>query len=509
MTKPIHYPLTQYYRAAQIEGTYDTWANNIFLPFKPYDHQITGLQKSLAYDRFGLYDEPACGKSLVAQAWAMHWASYKNKVVFIMPPSLTEQFSRSFRTNYQGFDEMFNTHILKQSPKQRQKLFATWTKYDSWPDVMLMSYEMFRITWRELRNGGGYRVLGCDESHKLKNPESVQHQAMTAFLGPTLDETALLSMTGTPIPNTLEDCYGMVKMLTPEIYRNKSQFERQHVIFQRMKLQARPGQGKGQSFLQVAGFRDRDTLSTNMYLQARRVLKDDVFDLRKPKIVEVEVSLSPAHKKLYTKLVKERILILAEELIDATSASSLRQKCLRLVANPDRFSDTEKQLDNWVTQAVDDKLEQIGEKEKVVLVGHFRETIEMLAKKYDYLNPALMYGGTKGSQQKQIDKFISDDTCRMVIIHPDSGGVGVDGFQHVCRYMIFVEPTSVPGKFVQTTERLVRPGQQHVVTVWILKVLGTVSPKLTTDMFRKSYEAQQVTRDKTTMLSDLLGDLPN
>ena len=229
-------------------------------------------------------------------------------------------------------------------------------------------------------------------------------------------------------------------------------------------------------------------------------------------ISEVLVNITKSHKGLYDKLVKEKMLELEDEIITAQTASSMRMKCLKIATNPLRFVDRTpkgkptRDIKNAVVEMIDEKLDEIGSKEKCVLVCHFRDTVDMLDAHYQRkgYGTALLYGGTNGPIQKQIDAFVNDESCRLAIIHPESGGVGVDGFQQVCKYMIFVEPTSVPGQFIQTVDRLVRPGQRHVVTVWILKIVGTISPKMTRNMVRKAGDTQQVMQDKGSLLSELL-----
>ena len=92
----------------------------------------------------------------------------------------------------------------------------------------------------------------------------------------------------------------------------------------------------------------------------------------------------------------------------------------------------------------------------------------------------------------------------MLIANPRAGGVGLN-LQSVCRYVIFAEPTSVPGEFKQASERVYRSGQTRVVSMWILKALGTISPKLTANMLEKERDIVETMRDKQSMLDELLG----
>ena len=60
----------------------------------------------------------------------------------------------------------------------------------------------------------------------------------------------------------------------------------------------------------------------------------------------------------------------------------------------------------------------------------------------------------------------------------------------------------MPGDFRQCMDRILRSGQENLVNVYILKALGTISPKATVEMLRKAEEAQQVNQDWHTFVQD-------
>ena len=240
------------------------------------------------------------------------------------------------------------------------------------------------------------------------------------------------------------------------------------------------------------------------YSRARRITKDMVFSPKKPHIIEVPVTLDPTHHKLYKRLVTERFLEVKGEIIDATTAQSLRQKALKIVLNPQLFSDHP--IRNEMLAMTDQLIDSVGiEHEKVLIFAHFQDTVKALAKYYAKYNPALVYGGA-GNNNKEKDKFLKDPTCRMMIANAVSGGVGLN-LQSVCGTAIFVEPTSVPGTFKQALERLRvgHPSQKRVVSIYILKAIGTIAPRLTRSMLGKEKDFLAVTRDRQSMLSELLG----
>lgn len=488
--------LQRYFESAGIHETFPSASKIVIKDDKgkyrtPFDHQISGLNKSVANVRYGLFDEPGCGKTMPAQAMGMYYNFLGNQTVVIMPPVLLEQFEESLYQIFDGSERFFSCHILNQPPKKRVDLYADWNN-TGWPDFMLVSYQMF-LKLREDFKEAGYSVLIADESHALKNPSSKVHKAVAQYVGPEgEEEAALLLMTGTPSTNTLLDLYGSIKLLTPRKYASKKSFERQHCIY------IQEG-----DWLKLIGYRNKDLLRINLYSRARRIKKDQVFDLDKPIVQEIPIALHDKHRRLYEKLVRERIVEMEGQIVTALNQQSLRMKCLRMVTTPELFSDSP--IKNSVIETVEELLGSLGicPTEKVILFANFRESVEALERQFKDFNPAVIYGKTTDRNRERL-KFLNDDTCSMLIANSESAGAGLN-LQSVCRYAIFVEPTSVPGIFKQASERIDRPGQKHVVGIYIVKALGTSSPALTANMLGKEQETKYVMRDSTSLMDSLLG----
>ena len=475
----------------------------------PMKHQVSGLNQVLVHDRFGLYDMVGTGKSLIMQAAALYFAGHKNKVVILMPPVLLRQFENALDDTFYGWRDYFSYHVLKEGPAGRTKLFKQW-RAGEWPDMIAMSYQQFAKLPRGKKNKegdtippnpddfiagvlkkAGYTYIIADEAHALKSSSSQQHRAVKHLA----EDGGLLMATGTPTPNTLMDAYGMISLITPDKYASKKTFERLHCIY--------TTSGNGWSTL--LGFQNKAVLSTHLYSSARRVTKEQVLSLDKPQVIEIPINLDPVHYRLYKKLIKERILEIEEgEIITALTQQALRMKSLQIITTPDFF--TNKTIKNEVLAGTAAIMDSIGMYDNKVLVfANFQRSVEMLANSFREggLNPAVVYGGP-GNNALEVEKFLTDDTCRVMVANPESGGAGLN-LQSVCSNVIFVEPTSVPGRFTQAANRVHRPGQTKVVTIYILKALGTVAPNMTKKMLNKEGDTKLVMRDKESMLDELMG----
>lgn len=318
---------------------------------------------------------------------------------------------------------------------------------------------------------------------------------MKKFVGKDNDQSnGLVLMTGSPIENKLTDAYGLISLLTPGRYGSYRSFERIHCLM---------SYGR---FPQIYGYTNQDYCWESLYLKGRRVTKKEAIDLPPRLVSEIQVDLADPHINLYKKLVTERVIELGDAVIDATTASSLYQKVQRMLVCPESFHDGEWRTENTLLSALDELIHSLGGR-KLLLFCWYTESIRKLTERYKHLNPATLYGETTGKEREQMKaKFIEDDSCKLMIMNPRSGGVGVDMLQTVCSHVAFLEMVSTPGLWEQATSRLHRTGQTETVNIYLFIVNKTVSVKLRNNLVTKERDANSVVRDRKTLLADLLGD---
>lgn len=490
----------------------------------PRDYQIGGLHAALRNHWFGLWDDPGCGKTLVSQAWACYWVSEGYKVLVLTLSNLIGQYIDDFLETFPGVDRYLRIERFNHDAPKRRRLEQEWDAAGSWPEVLVMTYEGFsnlfdakcpdaKPTWFFER---GYRVMCADEVHKrLCNVDTTLHRRLRAWrdngadrpLPPPDNETVFLPMTGTPIPRTLTDAYGIVELVNPGRYVGFKHFEREHCQYKTVKLSEPITTRTGRKVTQVkqlVGYRNHDKVNKILYEKGRRVVKDDVLTLEKPNVRRVKVVLSDEHYRLYAKLLRERYLDLGDELILATNQQSLRQQALQLISCPELYlPETEREgFRNAVMEAVLAWLEEADlESQKVILFFNRRASIEQYGKALEQYNPAFMYGDITNKERERL-KILNDDSCRILIANPRSASAGLN-LQHLSHNVLFVEPTGVYGDFKQGLERVLRSGQEHVVDVGIIHALRTVSPKAIKIMLTAEMDIERAVNDRSTLLDDL------
>lgn len=485
--------LQDYFDKAKL-GLPVSFAPFIEMKYEPFATQVSGLNAVLRNERYGLYDDPAAGKTMVSHAAALYWASEGYRTVAVMPPALLDQYYEEFHEIFIGVERYVDMHILRASPDKRRKWYEEWdNRKEGWPRILTMSYQIF-LKEHKLLIEKGYQILFLDEAQNLKDCTSQVYHAVKDFVEQKKGASVCL-MSGSIIHNEMIDAYSPISLTNPDAYASFQQFDRKHSVYRKFRLKTprRAKNGKVfRTFKQRVGYIGIDKINVNLYKYGRRVLKKDVFEIQDPTISEVPITLDPKHLKLYKKLVKERILELKDRLVVAVNEQALRQQALQIITCPELYVDGPLPFKNNIVEGVRTLIDSVTTQTKVIVFVNYQNSVETMAKHFEGMNPAVMYG--PANNEKGRKKFLNDPTCRLLVAHPKSAGVGLN-LQHVCHTIIFAEPTGVPGDFKQAMDRVVRKGQQNLVNVYILKAKGTIAPRATKEMRRKEGEIRAVHKD--------------
>ncbi|XP_020237119.1 protein CHROMATIN REMODELING 25 isoform X2 [Cajanus cajan] len=87
--------------------------------------------------------------------------------------------------------------------------------------VLIVSYETFRMHSSKFSSSGSCDLLICDEAHRLKNDQTITNRALAAL---PCKRRILLS--GTPLQNDLEEFFAMVNFTNPGILGDIAHFRR-------------------------------------------------------------------------------------------------------------------------------------------------------------------------------------------------------------------------------------------------------------------------------------------
>lgn len=471
--------------------------NNLNIPddvtvdLEPRDYQLEDAHQLINWRRCSNFSEVGTGKSLVSYLWIMHRLYSGVKVLVIMPPPLITQYVSNFSVIQ---NHPFSMAVIKKDIKKRNAEMDVWDK-EGWPDVLFMSYQMFIKYHKYLKV---YKALVADEAHVMSNAQTKAFQM--AYLFVFSRDAYFLEMTATPMTTEIRSAYGHIRLKTPEAYLDLAHFDRTHVVYKHLDLAER---AKG--IKQIAGYKNLELIDEHINRFAVRRRARDVLSLEEPNIIEHTVELEPAHSELYRTLLEERIIELGDEVLVAKNQQALRQMALQIITNYEDYTDVvidDEPLANLqaIVEALDGK--------KLAVFCFFKATVRKLNKVFAKLNPALVYGDS--DVQKNVDKFLNDDTCKMAILNYKSGGAGFN-LQSVCHNVVFFETTGSPGEIEQALGRVQRSGQTEVVNAWMFRYRvtagSTLSSKLLVKAYNRSSDIKIVMDDEVSFVDYLRRDL--
>lgn len=447
---------------------YELVTSKYKLPFDLYPFQQDGVNKLATLEGAGYYFDVGCGKSATSTASDLYMKIVDGRsVVAVMPPILTRMWKR-WLDSIPGVTSV----IYEGSPARRKGL-------DINVDYLLMSIQVFKNDYEYLAEKlkGRRLVLKVDEATSIKNVGSANHKAIRGFRDGMGAHLQLL--TGTPLSTPI-DAYAYCKLITPGTYRNLHQFENIHV-------------GERDFFGKVTKWNNLDLLHENMKINSVRVLRHEVLkDLPAETYTPIFYDLEPKHYRLYKELAEQQLLKLQNGgKIDATTPNKLYYALQQIVVNWGHFAG-DPTLEPRALELVEEVLSELGDR-KLIVVAIYQMTNRMLIEKLSKYGAVGVYGEISPRQQSiNVDKFIRDKDCRVLVIQPSSGGYGIDGIQHVCQDMLMIELPAVPRDFHQVVARLHRNGQKGNVNIRVAVADRTLQVRKLNDILAKDQLVNRV-----------------
>lgn len=362
-----------------------------------------------------------------------------DRVICLMPPILLTNWSRNL-AKIPGI-----THTVYRGPPAARK------KLDLDVEFILMSYQIFKLDWDRLHGLmlNDAVVVLCDEAQAIKNVASATHKKVRDFAV----SNQLMLLTGTPLSVPL-DGYAYIKLVAPGVYRNLHQFEQIHVA-------------KRDFFNKPVEWANLPLLKENLLINSVRVLKEDVLkDLPPVTYTEVFYDLDPGHSALYKELANNQLKVLDDgSKIDITQAAKLFNALQQIPANAEHFSGGT--LTSTIYDLVDELMDELGTG-KLVVFSKYKLTNRQMIDRFQKYDVRALYGDIpQPQQQRNLDHFISEPGCRMLVLQYASGGAGIDGLQNVCRDILCIELPPTAAAFTQAIARVHRSGQKDGVNVRI------------------------------------------
>lgn len=322
--------------------------------------------------------------------------------------------------------------------------------------------------------------------HRCKDPTSQQGKALLKLQAETM-----ISMTGTPLMNNPLDLYIHLKWLGYEKHAYYS-FKKHYCIF------------GGFGGYQIVGYRNLDQLKEQFEDIMLRRLKKDVLDLPDKIYTTEYVEMSPKQAKIYKEVsmeIKENIdkvtnaiNPLAEliRLRQATGYTGILSSTIQESAKLDRL---EELLDEIVSNGG-----------KALIFSNWTAMTNPTFERFKRFNPAIITGETKNRVEQQ-DKFMNDDTCKIII--GTIGAMGTGLTLTAGSTVIFLDEPWNRATREQAEDRAHRIGTKENVNIIFLITKNTIDERIHDIVEQKGHLADmlvdgKVVGDKKQLINYLL-----
>lgn len=438
-------------------------------PFDLHPYQVEAVNFLAPLPRSGLYLQPGLGKTAVATSCALYkrTVGLSEVTLGIMPPMLVAQWARWLSKVHPKTGVPLRVTQYEGTPAERRA-----KSFDA--DFVLMGIQIFKIDIERITEEFRDKVVFTflDEAQCIKDVGRHNYQRFKAFVDGRMHQL----LTGTPL-NSPMDGYAFINLVAQGVYRNLLHYTNTHVL-------------SVDQYNEPDSFQNLDLLKENLLINSSLKTKEDVLhDLPEAIITEIEYELDKKHYALYKTLANDKLLKLPDgEKIDATQATALYHALGQIVCQWHHFG-ADPALKSKIYDLIEEVLEELGHR-KLIVFSNYQRTNEEVVRRFGC--PGIW--GQIPHKQKLLNqaRFLYDDRCRLIAMHPQSGGVGLDGFQHVCQDVLYTEPPITPSHWTQSLSRVHREGQTQSVTVRMSIARGTLQRHLTTRLSEKEALIQPV-----------------
>ena len=372
--------------------------------------------------------------------------------MIVMPTSLIHNWEFEFNKFSPGL------RIITYTGLDR----ADKVKYLHTADIVLSTYGTVRndIDIIEKQN---FEYIILDESQVIKNPHSKISQAVKR-----LRAQHRLSLTGTPIENSLTDLWSQMSFLNPGMLGSFQLFKDEFVL----PIEKKNDQER------------KNKLRSLIQPFVLRRTKEEVAQELPPMTENVYFSeMSAEQKQLYEdtrNFYRKRILENIEKVGESKSQFFILKGLmqLRLIANHPRLQDATFEGESGkFTDIINTLQEVIDSGHKVLVFSQFVRHLELIRL---HLNkhsiPFSLLTGETVRRREAVDEFRNNQDCKVFLISLKAGGVGLNLTE--AEYVFLCDPWWNPAAEKQAINRAHRIGQDKKVFSYKFISKDTVEEKI-------------------------------
>lgn len=479
---------------------------------------VTGLRE---HDGFGsiLADDMGLGKTLqgITLLWTLLNEGHAElggnpiakKVVICCPTSLVPNWDSECIKWLNG--RVQTMPICDASRDEVIDSINQFTSPKHPSQVLIVSYETFRIHSDKFRKSGTCDLLICDEAHRLKNDQTLTNRALGSM---HCQRRILLS--GTPLQNQLQEFYSMVNFCNPGVLGSPGEFRKR---YERPILAGREPDATDE--MRELSKERSNSLSSFVNGFILRRTNDLLSKHLPPKVIEIVCcKMTPYQFDLYSHFVQSRSVrnLFTKTGSTALSAITTIRKLMNhpkliydMVQSAKRsnrkeqtgFESCEDLLRSEIFEGVRGSRSSLPQgwedfsgkfavvarmlallrsntKDRIVIVSNFTQTLDLFTilcreRRYPFLR---LDGSISLSKREKMVKSFNDAKSDQFVflLSSKAGGCGLNLIGG--NRLILFDMSWNPADDKQAAARVWRDGQQKKVYVYKFMTTGTIEEKI-------------------------------
>jgi len=460
---------------------------------KPYEHQMSALEKSWNKETYGYFMEMGTGKTKVLiDNMAMLYDKGKiNGALIIAPKGVVktwheQELPTHLPNHIENVTTLWQPNITKKQETKLNNLFDLGTDLH----IFIMNVEALStnkgVKFAEKFLRSHRTLMALDESTTIKNPSAKRTKNVLA-LAPMAKYRRIL--TGSPVTKNPLDLYTQCEFLDPFLLNFNSwyAFRNRYAIMKTIHV-------RGRSIQTVHKFQNLGELSDRLKGFSYRVLKEDCLDLPEKIYMKRHVALTKEQENLYEQMRKTAIANLNGKVTSTVTVLTQLMRLQQITCG--HFVADDGTVQTIKNNRLDELMDVLEETEnKAIIWAYWQRDVQdirdAIEKEYGPRSVVDYYGLTpQDERQDNIRRFQNDNECRFLIGTPSTGGYGITLTE--ANTVIYYSNGYDLEKRLQSEDRAHRIGQKKNVTYIDLIAEDTVDEKIVKSLRKKINIASEV-----------------
>ena len=456
---------------------------------KPYDHQVTALDRSMDRKEYAFFAEMGAGKSkmLIDTMSNLYLRGEIDFALVIAPKGVYRNWTNKEIPDHFPDDVPHRVIRWVSTPnKAQQEEMRSVRKGFDGLTIFVMNVEAFSTIkgkaageWMA-KNLGPRGLIGIDESTTIKNHKAKRTKALIKIAAGFKYKRI---MTGSPITKEPMDIYAQAAFLGPRTlgYDSYYAFQARYAVTQKRTMGAH-------SFQQIVGYRNLDELTKKIDTFSYRVLKEDCLDLPPKTYTARYITLTKEQRQMYDQLRQEGFLMLDEgDMVSTPQVITLMLRLQQVMSGHLMTDDGE--LMTFPSGRLDALMEIAAETSgKMIIFTRFRHDIQQieaaLTKEYGEGAAVTYFGDTSVEARELAVKNFQDPTDKTrFFISNKTGAYGIT-LTEASTVVYYANDFDLESR-IQSEDRAHRIGQKNPVTYIDLIAEGTIDEKIVENLRNK------------------------